>query len=128
MLARLKQWAASLKREIAVLWFACRDPRTPWPVKGLAVLIVAYALSPIDLIPDFIPVLGYLDELILLPAALWLVLRLLPPAIHADARRRADQWVADGQRIPRSALGLGIVVVLWLLLLWALWWAWSASG
>lgn len=125
MWVRLKQWAARLKREIAALWFAYRDPRTPWPVKAVTLLIVAYALSPVDLIPDFIPVLGYLDELILLPAAVWLALRWLPPAVLADARHRADEWIAGGHRIPRSLLGLAIVVVLWLLLLWALWWAWT---
>jgi uncharacterized membrane protein YkvA (DUF1232 family) len=127
MLARLKQWAARLKRDTAALWFACRDPRTPWPVKGLTFLIVAYALSPVDLIPDFIPVIGYLDELILLPMALWLVLRLLPARVLADARLRADEWIAGGHRIPRSVTGLAIVVVLWLLLLWLLWSIWTPA-
>lgn len=125
LLARLKHWAARLKREIAALWFACRDKRTPWAVKALAVLIVGYALSPIDLIPDFIPVLGYLDDLILLPAAIWLTIRLLPPPVLESARQRADEWIAGGHRIPRSAVGLAIVVVLWLLLLWVLWWVWK---
>ena len=124
MIERLKTWAASLKREMVALWFAYRDPRTPWFPKVFTLLIVAYALSPIDLIPDFIPVLGYLDELILLPIALWLVIRMIPQPIMADARRMADEWIASGQRIPRSVLGLGIVLALWLLLLWFLWWAW----
>ena len=74
MLERLKAWAAALKREALVLWFGSRDPRTPWYAKWLAAFIVAYALSPIDLIPDFIPIIGYLDEVILLPGAIWLVL------------------------------------------------------
>ncbi len=125
MLARLKAWASRLKREIVALWFACRDARTPWPIKVFALLIVGYALSPVDLIPDFIPVLGYLYELILLPAALWLVLRLIPPQVLDDARQRADAWVSEGRRLPRSLLGLLIILLLWLLLLWAAWWAWQ---
>lgn len=124
MLTRLKQWAARLKRDVAALWFAYRDARTPWAAKILTVLIVAYALSPIDLIPDFIPILGYLDELILLPAAVWLALHMLPSSVLADARQRADDWVAHGHRIPRSMLGLAIVLVLWSLLLAALSWVW----
>ena len=74
MLERLKTWAAALRREALVLWFGSREPRTPWYAKWLAAFIVAYALSPIDLIPDFIPIIGYLDEVILLPGAIWLVL------------------------------------------------------
>lgn len=124
MLAQLKQWAARLKRDIAALWFAYRDPRTPWVAKTLTVFIVAYALSPIDLIPDFIPILGYMDELIVLPAAVWLAIRLLPSSVLADARQHASEWIAHGHRIPRSALGLAIVLALWSLLLWILWWTW----
>jgi uncharacterized membrane protein YkvA (DUF1232 family) len=90
-LERLKNWAKTLKREVLVLWLAARDPRTPVLAKTLAALTVAYALSPIDLIPDFVPVLGLLDDLLLVPAGIWLVLRLLPPGLISDLRTRAAE-------------------------------------
>ena len=86
-------WAAALTREVIALWFASRDPRTPLAAKVLALLVVAYALSPIDLIPDFIPVLGYLDEVVLLPGAIYLILKLIPAQ------------VTDGLARERSRLG-----------------------
>ena len=89
---------------------AAHDPRTPWPAKLLAALVVAYALSPIDLIPDFIPVLGYLDDLILVPLGIWLVLRLIPDAVMAEARRKAAGMDQPG----KSLWGLALVVTLWL--------------
>lgn len=88
---------------------AARDPRTPWPARAVAALVVAYALSPIDLIPDFIPVLGYLDDLVLVPLGIWLVLRMIPPEVMADARQAAR--AAD--RPGKSRWGLVIVVALW---------------
>lgn len=121
MLSRLKTWAAALKREGLALWFACRDPRTPWYARGLAMVIVAYALSPIDLIPDFIPVLGFLDELILLPGAIWLVVRLLPPQVLLDSRARAQAWLEARRPQPRNWVAAGVIVALWLLLGWFLW-------
>ncbi len=118
---RLVTWAKALKRDVVALYLAARDPRVPLTVKALAALVAAYALSPIDLIPDFIPVLGYLDELILLPAALWLVVRLIDPAIMAEHRAAALR-LTEG---PRSAWGAALVVILWVLaasaLLWAFW-------
>ena len=116
---RLKIWAATLKREVMALWFACRDPRTPWYARVLAMLIVAYALSPIDLIPDFIPVLGYLDELILLPLGIYLVLKLVPAEALADARARAQSWVESRQPTPRSWIAAAIIVLVWVVVLWA---------
>lgn len=101
----------ALKRETRAVTIAARDPRTPWPAKVLSALVVAYALSPIDLIPDFIPVLGYLDDLILVPLGIWLVLRLIPDEVMADARRKA----ADMGRPGTSLWGLAMVVTLWLL-------------
>ena len=83
---RMRHWARRIKRDGVTLWFACRDARTPMAVKALCVLVVAYALSPIDLIPDFIPVLGYLDDVLLLPGLIWLAVRLLPPAVLDDSR------------------------------------------
>jgi uncharacterized membrane protein YkvA (DUF1232 family) len=79
-----------MRAETQALYFACRDPRTPWPVKLLAAGVVAYALSPLDLIPDPIPVLGQLDDLALVPLGLWVARRLIPPEIMADCRRRAE--------------------------------------
>lgn len=119
MLQRLINWAATLKREVMVLWFACRDPRTPWYARVLAMLIVAYALSPIDLIPDFIPVLGYLDELILLPVGIYLVLKLVPAQAMADARARTQSWVESRQPKPSNWIAAAVIVLLWVAVLWA---------
>jgi uncharacterized membrane protein YkvA (DUF1232 family) len=86
---RLKAWARALKRDVVALWLAARDPRTPLAAKLLAGVVAAYALSPIDLIPDFIPVLGYLDDLLLVPAGIWLVVRLIPAELLAEFRAAA---------------------------------------
>jgi uncharacterized membrane protein YkvA (DUF1232 family) len=109
-----------LKRETLAVVIAARDPRTPWPAKLLAGLVIAYALSPIDLIPDFIPVLGYLDDLLLIPLGIWLVLRLIPPEVMADARNAA---IVAG-RPGKNLWGLAIVVTLWAATaaLMASWW------
>ena len=88
-LSAAMQWAKRIKRDVVAVWFAARDPLAPLPVRVLAVAVAAYALSPIDLIPDFIPVLGYLDDLLIVPLGLMLVIRLLPPAVLASARERA---------------------------------------
>lgn len=101
---------------------AARDPRTPWPAKLLAAVVVAYALSPIDLIPDFIPVLGYLDDLVLVPLGIWLVLRLIPDEVMADARARA----AEAERPGRSLAGLSIVIGVWLAVAASLAWMFLA--
>jgi uncharacterized membrane protein YkvA (DUF1232 family) len=114
-----KEWVKRLRRDTLALWFACRDKRTPWGVRLLGILIVAYALSPIDLIPDFIPIIGYLDELILLPAGLWILLRLIPEQVLSDCRIKADEWLASGNAKPRSVLGTAIVVLIWTMV--ALW-------
>ncbi|MBY0335704.1 MAG: DUF1232 domain-containing protein [Acetobacteraceae bacterium] len=124
-LRRVKDWARALKREVHALYLAARDPRTPWPVRLLAVAIAAYALSPIDLIPDVIPVLGYLDEVILLPLAIWLVVRLIPPAVMAEHRAAALR--AEGRPVSRA--GAAAIVTLWLLAAAGLaWWLWPARG
>lgn len=106
----LKTWARALKTEVLVVYFAARDPATPWPWRVLALLVAAYVLSPIDLIPDFIPLLGYLDDLILVPLGLWLILRHLPPAVLARARERAATLL----RQPRSWAAAAVFVTLWL--------------
>jgi len=89
MLSRMKTWAGQLKRNSHAIYFAARDPRTPWYARGLAAAVAAYALSPIDLIPDFIPVLGYLDDVIIVPFGILLAVRLVPPEIMAEHRAAA---------------------------------------
>lgn len=108
-LARLKLWAKTIKRDISALWLAARDPRTPWLAKLLALLVAAYALSPIDLIPDFIPVLGYLDDVILVPLGLLLVIRLIPPKLMEEFRDAAALAV---QR-PVSYIAACVFVSIW---------------
>lgn len=112
MLEPLKSRARALKREVFVLWAACQDPRTPWYAKVLAVGVVAYAFSPIDLIPDFIPVLGVLDDLILVPLGIVLVLKLIPEPVIADCRERADALRQDGK--PKNWVAAAVIVLLWL--------------
>jgi len=90
-LKQLRLLARRLKNEITTLYLAARDPRTPWYAKAIIACVVAYALSPIDLIPDFIPVLGYLDDLLLLPLGIYLALKLIPAEVLIDARRRAGE-------------------------------------
>jgi uncharacterized membrane protein YkvA (DUF1232 family) len=119
--AGLKQWARALKRDVVALWIAGRDRRVPWHAKAVAAAVAAYALSPIDLIPDFIPVLGYLDDLILVPLGIALAVRLIPPALMAEFRAEATRREA----LPRSRAAAAAIVALWLgaaaLLLWLLW-------
>lgn len=91
MIARLKARARALNTELGAVYLAARDPRTPNSARLVAVLVAAYAFSPIDLIPDFIPVLGYVDDLVLLPMGIWLAIRLIPPDVMADCRQRAEQ-------------------------------------
>ena len=111
--ANVKAWAAALKQNTLALYLASRHPDVPVSTKLLAILIVAYALSPIDLIPDVIPVLGYLDDLLLLPAALWLIIRLIPDEIWQDCLQDA----ADRTRtMPTSWAAGAIIMTLWLFL------------
>ena len=110
LLIRLKDKARALKRETTALWFALRDPRTPWAARVAGALVVAYALSPIDLIPDFIPVLGLLDDLILLPLGIALCIRLIPADVFEDARRRA----IDAERQPANRIAAVVIVLIWI--------------
>jgi uncharacterized membrane protein YkvA (DUF1232 family) len=121
MLERAKQWARAIKRDVIALWIAARDPRVPWYAKALAMAIAAYALSPIDLIPDFIPVLGYLDELIILPLGILLVVVLIPAALMAEFRERAVTLAAK----PRSAVAAVVIILVWIAAAaLAGWWLW----
>jgi uncharacterized membrane protein YkvA (DUF1232 family) len=108
---QLRDWAQRLQADTLALWFAARDDRTPWHAKLLAAAVVAYAVSPVDLIPDFIPVLGLLDDLLLVPLGVALALRLVPAEVMAAARDRARGVLADPR--PRSRVAAGVVVALW---------------
>ena len=114
----LKRWAEQLRRNILTLWIAIGDKRTPLGLRLFGYLIIAYALSPIDLIPDFLPVIGYLDELILLPAGLWVLMKLMPADILADARASAEERSANGLLRPRSTFGAIIVIAIWVTIAW----------
>jgi uncharacterized membrane protein YkvA (DUF1232 family) len=127
LIASTRAWARRIKRDALTLWFARSHPATPWYAKALGGVVVAYALSPIDLIPDFIPVLGYLDDVILLPALIWLTLRLLPPVVVTDSRLKAEQWMAAQRAKPRSRVGGVVIVLLWLLVA-ALLGLWATDG
>lgn len=120
----LKAWARRVKRDGVTLWFAGKHPSTPWYAKALGACVVAYALSPIDLIPDFIPVLGFVDDVLLLPALIWLCIRLLPSDVLADCRDQADAWMRAQQRKPNSKAGAALIVLLWLALAAGVWWVW----
>jgi uncharacterized membrane protein YkvA (DUF1232 family) len=110
MLSHLKAWARNLKRDSHAIYLASRDPRVPWYAKTLAIAVAAYALSPIDLIPDFIPVVGYLDDLIIVPLGIWLVVSLIPGEVMAECRARADEV---GQR-PVSRAGMIAIIAVWI--------------
>lgn len=129
ILQGLRPWARRIKRDAVTLWFACRHPGTPWPAKALGAFVVAYALSPIDLIPDFVPVLGYVDDLLLLPGLIWLAIRLVPADVLGECRQQADEWMTQTGAKPRSWWGLALVIGVWAGVAWALWsWWWAARG
>ena len=107
--ARLGEWAQSIRRDVHAIYLAARDPRVPWHAKAVAACVAAYALSPIDLIPDFIPVLGYLDDLIIVPLGILLVVALLPPGVMAEHRATA----AVAQQRPRSMAGAVAIIAIW---------------
>jgi uncharacterized membrane protein YkvA (DUF1232 family) len=109
-----KRRARQLKSETYALLLAYRDPRVPWYAKVFAALVVAYAFSPMDLIPDFVPVLGYLDDLLLVPLGIALAFKMIPPAVVAESRLKAQEALSE-QR-PRNWIAAGIIVVIWLLL------------
>jgi len=112
--AAWKQRAEQLRRESYALYLACRDPRLPWYARLLAMAVVGYACSPIDLIPDFIPILGYLDDLFLVPLGVALVLRMIPAEVLAECRLKAQEALAADQ--PTNWLVAGLIIALWLML------------
>lgn len=114
IIERLKQRAARLKRDIYALYLACRDPRVPWHVRVMAWVVIAYALSPVDLIPDPIPILGYLDDLILIPLGVLIVIKMIPPQVLKDCREQAQ--VAFQKGMPKNWIAGGLIIMLWILL------------
>jgi len=120
-LNRARQWAKAIKRDVVALWIAARDPRTPVMAKVVAGAIAAYALSPIDLIPDFIPVLGHLDDLVIVPLGIMLAVSLVPEGLMREFRAQASERLER----PTSKAGLWAVIGLWvaaaLALAWLVW-------
>lgn len=110
MAGGLRQWAHVVKRDVHALYLASRDPRVPWHAKALALVVAGYALSPIDLIPDFIPVLGYLDDVILVPLGVLAVVKLIPPELMAEYRELA----AAAQERPVSRIAAAVIACLWI--------------
>jgi uncharacterized membrane protein YkvA (DUF1232 family) len=107
---RLRDWARGIKRDVTALYFAARDPRVPWYAKAVALAVAAYALSPIDLIPDFIPVLGYLDDVIIVPLGILLAVRLIPADVLAEHRAAATE---AGER-PTSRTAAAVIIAIWI--------------
>lgn len=111
MLDQLKARARALKREAYAIYIAARDPRTPWYAKALIFFVVAHTFSPIDLIPDFIPILGYLDDLIITPGGIWLAVRLIPAEVLVEARAKAAMYEADRSI---GKVGAALILLVWI--------------
>jgi uncharacterized membrane protein YkvA (DUF1232 family) len=114
VLERLKGWARSLKAELYALYLAYRDPRVPWYARLLAICVVGYAFSPIDLIPDPIPILGYLDDLIIIPVGIWLTVKLIPRDVLLECRERAKNEMQKGK--PTNWVAAALIMCVWILL------------
>ena len=110
-IADAKTWAKNIKRDVHAVWLAARDPRTPLLAKVLALIVAAYAVSPIDLIPDFIPIIGYLDDLIIMPLGIMLVVRLIPAEVMCEHRESA----AQASRRPVSRITAGVFILIWVM-------------
>ena len=128
MWQRIRSWARQLKAETIALWFCCRHHATPLAAKILATVVVAYALSPIDLIPDFIPVIGYLDDVILIPIGIYFTLKLIPLPVIDECRIQARAWMDAHKDKPRNYIAAGVIVCLWLAALWLAWRWFAATG
>lgn len=118
---KLRQWARDLKRELMTLWFCRKHPETPLVAKASAIIVVAYALSPIDLIPDFIPIIGYLDDVIIVPIGIYITLRLVPEKVVIESRAKAEAWFASNQSRPKNYFVAALFVCLWIAAAWWLW-------
>ncbi len=117
---KVQLWAIELKRCVIVLWFALKNSDTPFSAKAVGFITVAYALSPIDLIPDFVPILGYLDDIILIPIFIWMTLKLVPNGVIIQSQKQAQQWFESNKLKPKSYLGLVIILSVWTLMVWIL--------
>lgn len=127
MKGALQEWAKSLRKNTYALCLASRDPRVPWVAKLIVALVVAYALSPIDLIPDFIPVIGYLDDLVLLPVGIWLAIRVIPGSVWKECQLSAQEALTE---LPENRRSGAVIMLIWLLLLSAflfLAWPWLSG-
>ncbi|MFF3024274.1 YkvA family protein [Gottfriedia sp. NPDC057948] len=114
MLKKLKLWAKKLKRQVFTLYFACKDERVPLYAKVFIVCVVAYAFSPIDLIPDFIPILGYLDDVILIPLGIYISLKLIPDNVIADCEMKAEEMMKQGK--PKNWIVGSLILLIWLVI------------
>jgi len=128
MLSQIKAWAKKLKQDVVMLWFAKGHPDTPLLAKVLCIAAVAYALSPIDLIPDFIPVLGYIDDLLLVPGLVWMAVRMLPPHVILRCRTQADVWLASHASKPKSYVGAAVIILIWIALAYLVAYHWLMPG
>ncbi len=125
MIEKIRVWATALKAEIVVLASALRDVRTPWYAKAFGLFVVAYAVSPIDLIPDFIPIFGFVDDAIVLPLGIWAVRRMIPADVMAEHRSN----VAPGQRLPASRTAAAFIITLWAAgMTFSALWLWDRAG
>lgn len=121
LVEKVRLWARSLKQDVLALWFCQKHPDMPVAAKVLAIFVVAYAFSPIDLIPDFIPVLGYLDDVILVPIGIYFTLKLIPEHVISDGRLQANQWIKQNHRKPKNWFVAILILVIWLFLAYQAW-------
>jgi len=129
IIASISAWARRIKRDAVMLWLAQRHPDVPFLPKMLSVIAVLYALSPIDLIPDFVPVLGYVDDALILPALIWLVVWMLPEHVVSQCRQRADEWMASQGQKPKSYAGAMVIIAIWILAAYFCWrWLAGTAG
>ncbi|WP_223592287.1 YkvA family protein [Neobacillus bataviensis] len=117
MFNKIKTWARNLKKQIFILYYACKDKRVPWYAKLFTACVVAYAYSPIDLIPDFIPILGYLDDVILLPLGIWFALKMIPKNVLSECEAKAEERMKGTK--PKNWIAGSIIVLIWgVIVLW----------
>src|SRR3954454_575274 len=116
---KIKAWAKNLKRQIFILYFAYKDDRVPWYAKLFTACVVAYAFSPIDLIPDFIPILGYLDDLIIVPLGIIFALKMIPNSVISDCEVKAEEMMKNGK--PQNWIVGSLIMLIWsLFILWVI--------